>query len=181
MVDQVSNWFINARVRLWKPMVEEIHMLETHQSQKASSQREEHQQPLNALNNNHHLPTGCAIDCENNASTSSQRIGPEFTLKRTRMDATESDGLMRSPYDGHVFHNPQHSRVAAGGNNGGVSLTLGLHQNSVGLSETYPIHAARRLGLDSSGEGYVVSGFAAQNRQFGRDIMEGQIMHEFVG
>lgn len=27
--NQVSNWFINARVRLWKPMVEEIHMLET--------------------------------------------------------------------------------------------------------------------------------------------------------
>lgn len=26
---QVSNWFINARVRLWKPMVEEIHALET--------------------------------------------------------------------------------------------------------------------------------------------------------
>ncbi|CAK7332275.1 unnamed protein product [Dovyalis caffra] len=25
----VSNWFINARVRLWKPMVEEIHTLET--------------------------------------------------------------------------------------------------------------------------------------------------------
>lgn len=27
--NQVSNWFINARVRVWKPMVEEIHMLES--------------------------------------------------------------------------------------------------------------------------------------------------------
>ncbi|MCL7025363.1 hypothetical protein MKW94_013306 [Papaver nudicaule] len=27
----VSNWFINARVRLWKPMVEEVHTLETRQ------------------------------------------------------------------------------------------------------------------------------------------------------
>ncbi|KAE8700823.1 BEL1-like homeodomain protein 3 [Hibiscus syriacus] len=27
--NQVSNWFINARVRLWKPMVEEIHKLES--------------------------------------------------------------------------------------------------------------------------------------------------------
>ncbi|KAG9152517.1 hypothetical protein Leryth_016437 [Lithospermum erythrorhizon] len=26
--NQVSNWFINARVRVWKPMIEEIHMLE---------------------------------------------------------------------------------------------------------------------------------------------------------
>lgn len=30
--NQVSNWFINARVRLWKPMVEEIHTLETNGS-----------------------------------------------------------------------------------------------------------------------------------------------------
>lgn len=27
--NQVSNWFINARVRVWKPMVEEIHTLES--------------------------------------------------------------------------------------------------------------------------------------------------------
>ncbi|XVE69279.1 hypothetical protein DITRI_Ditri09bG0139000 [Diplodiscus trichospermus] len=35
---QVSNWFINARVRLWKPMVEEIHMLELRQAQTPSSE-----------------------------------------------------------------------------------------------------------------------------------------------
>ncbi|OVA17765.1 Homeobox domain [Macleaya cordata] len=34
---QVSNWFVNARVRLWKPMVEEVHMLETLQDQLPSS------------------------------------------------------------------------------------------------------------------------------------------------
>ncbi|KAF8396552.1 hypothetical protein HHK36_018176 [Tetracentron sinense] len=32
--NQVSNWFINARVRIWKPMVEEIHKLETQGSAK---------------------------------------------------------------------------------------------------------------------------------------------------
>lgn len=30
---QVSNWFINARVRIWKPMVEEMHMLGDQQVQ----------------------------------------------------------------------------------------------------------------------------------------------------
>ncbi|XP_061343491.1 BEL1-like homeodomain protein 9 [Gastrolobium bilobum] len=30
---QVSNWFINARVRIWKPMVEEMHMLGEQQAQ----------------------------------------------------------------------------------------------------------------------------------------------------
>ncbi|XP_042512599.1 BEL1-like homeodomain protein 4 [Macadamia integrifolia] len=34
--NQVSNWFINARVRVWKPMVEEIHMLETKGSAKTN-------------------------------------------------------------------------------------------------------------------------------------------------
>ncbi|KAG6498004.1 BEL1-like homeodomain protein 9 [Zingiber officinale] len=35
--NQVSNWFINARVRLWKPMVEEIHSLDMRQKNKTSS------------------------------------------------------------------------------------------------------------------------------------------------
>ncbi|XWS56636.1 hypothetical protein CRYUN_Cryun09bG0102900 [Craigia yunnanensis] len=29
---QVSNWFINVRVRLWKPIVEEMHILELRQA-----------------------------------------------------------------------------------------------------------------------------------------------------
>ncbi|KAL0347362.1 UNVERIFIED_CONTAM: BEL1-like homeodomain protein 9 [Sesamum calycinum] len=178
--NQVSNWFINARVRLWKPMVEEIHMLETRQSQKPS-QREE--QPPNRLND--HLPRSCSIECEN-ASTSIQRIG-EIPLKRNREDPTETatrgnEGPMKFSYD-NLLHNP---RLGVGvchpGGNGGVSLTLGLHQNGMGLSEPYPINAARLFGLESHGDGYVVSGFAAQNREFGRDInMDGQLMHDFVG
>lgn len=160
-------------------MVEEIHMLETRQSQKAT-QREE--QPSNTLND--HLPTSCSIECEN-ASTSIQRIG-EFPLKRTREDTTEtppggSVGQMKLPYD-NLLQNPHLGvGLSNAGGNGGVSLTLGLHQNGVGLTDSYPINAARRFGLDSHGEGYVVSGFAPQNRQFGRDIIDGQIMHDFVG
>ncbi|XP_062191375.1 BEL1-like homeodomain protein 8 [Phragmites australis] len=34
--NQVSNWFINARVRLWKPMVEEMYKLETRSSAAAA-------------------------------------------------------------------------------------------------------------------------------------------------
>lgn len=177
--NQVSNWFINARVRLWKPMVEEIHMLETRQGQKPSQIEE---QPPND-----HLPTSCSIECEN-ASTSVQRIGGDFPLKRSREDPTEGSagtmGQMKMPYDS-LLHTHHHMGVGlsnAGGGSGGVSLTLGLHQNGVGLPDSsYPLNAARRFGLDSHGEGYVVSGFAAQNRQFGRDIIDGQIMHDFVG
>ncbi|CAM8920012.1 unnamed protein product [Rhodiola kirilowii] len=35
--NQVSNWFINARVRLWKPLVEEIHTLDEQQGQQATN------------------------------------------------------------------------------------------------------------------------------------------------
>ncbi|PIN02260.1 hypothetical protein CDL12_25235 [Handroanthus impetiginosus] len=174
----VSNWFINARVRLWKPMVEEIHMLETRQNQKPSQTNE--QQPPNTLND--HLPTGCSTECEN-ASTSIQKTG-DFHLKRSREEANETsrgnEGPIRLPYE-NLLQNPH--QLGIGVSNGGVSLTLGLHQNGVGLSsDSYPMNAARRFGLDSHGEGYVVSGFAAQNRQFGRDhVMDGQLMHDFVG
>ncbi|OWM79030.1 BEL1-like homeodomain protein 1 [Punica granatum] len=34
---QVSNWFINARVRLWKPMVEEMYLEETKENEKNES------------------------------------------------------------------------------------------------------------------------------------------------
>lgn len=152
-------------------MVEEIHMLETRQSQKGS-QREDVSE---------HLPTSCSIEGEN-ASTSIQRSG-DFPLKRSREDPTEAPvggQQMKMAYD-NILHNPQHHMGVGLNGGGGVSLTLGLHQNSVGLGDAYPLNAARRFGLDSHGEGYVVSGFAAQNRQFGRDIIDGQIMHDFVG
>ncbi|XP_073150665.1 BEL1-like homeodomain protein 1 [Henckelia pumila] len=35
---QVSNWFINARVRLWKPMVEEMYLEETKEQEKMGSE-----------------------------------------------------------------------------------------------------------------------------------------------
>ncbi|KAL4335883.1 hypothetical protein GQ457_07G042880 [Hibiscus cannabinus] len=38
---QVSNWFINARVRLWKPMVEEMYMEEMKEQQERSNGSEE--------------------------------------------------------------------------------------------------------------------------------------------
>lgn len=40
---QVSNWFINARVRLWKPMVEEMYMEEIKEQEKANGSKESSQ------------------------------------------------------------------------------------------------------------------------------------------
>lgn len=179
--NQVSNWFINARVRLWKPMVEEIHSLETRQVQKAS-QSEELQDADRMANDN--LPPGNSLVTEN-PSTSTQVI-QELSSKRSRNDFSSNNPIgTEEPMNLFYDSFPRH-RLNIGGNpvggSSGVSLTLGLHQNNgIGLSEPFPMSAAHRFGLDGSSEGFVMGGFEVQNRQFGRDIIGGQLLHDFVG
>lgn len=148
MLIQVSNWFINARVRLWKPMVEEIHMLETRQAQK--SQQKEANDNNASNNNNDHL-----------SSTNESLLKP---------DGHNNNNASSSNHDHHPldlsnthFFPTHHPHAAAGataiGGSGNVSLTLGLHQNHGGitLTEPFPINAAQHfnLGLEANGEGFV--------------------------
>ncbi|XP_047316458.1 BEL1-like homeodomain protein 9 [Impatiens glandulifera] len=186
---QVSNWFINARVRLWKPMVEEIHMLETRQqSQKTECQKDQHHP------NNNHLPIATSSLDQNRLNSIQKSHQLELPSKRGRDDFDSSSighhqeqqqQPVSVPYDnlGSFLGNS---------NNGGgsVSLTLGLHHQNNGMSlvpdQTYP--TVRRLGLDvnmnnnnNNNEGYMFGGFEGQNRPFIREIMGGQLLHDFVG
>ncbi|TYI44747.1 hypothetical protein ES332_A01G259700v1 [Gossypium tomentosum] len=150
--NQVSNWFINARVRLWKPMVEEIHMLETRQKDERNANK----------------------SGDENPSTSAQRVEDKTPSKRTRNELPNvpvgnEQPNMSTSYNSFSTH-PHSSSV---------SLTLGLHQNnSIGLSESFPINAAQcfGLGIEGNSEGYVIGG-----RHFGRDVVGGQLLHDFVG
>ncbi|MFQ6669249.1 hypothetical protein Gotur_034574 [Gossypium turneri] len=150
--NQVSNWFINARVRLWKPMVEEIHMLETRQKDERNANKSGAENP----------------------STSTQGVEENTPSKRTRNELPNvpvgnEQPNMSTSYNSFSTH-PHGSSV---------SLTLGLHQNnSIGLSESFPINAAQcfGLGLEVNSEGYVIGG-----RHFGRDVVGGQLLHDFVG
>ncbi|XP_059296649.1 BEL1-like homeodomain protein 9 [Lycium ferocissimum] len=179
--NQVSNWFINARVRLWKPMVEEIHMLETRQAHKSASQRQGQNNNNNPIE---HFPTS------NNSlpSTSAQQF-QQVPSKRTRNnDPADQVNLSYDNFSSHSRVGVDQMSASSGGN-GGVSLTLGLHQNNsgigiAGLSEPFPRNAARRFGIDANNEGFLFGGgFEAQNRQLGRDhnIIGGQLLHDFVG
>lgn len=71
--NQVSNWFINARVRLWKPMVEEMYQQET---------KEEEEEETEKNPNNAQTPTPSAAA----ASSSTTPTG-----KRSDINAQESD------------------------------------------------------------------------------------------
>ncbi|KAG9151493.1 hypothetical protein Leryth_015097 [Lithospermum erythrorhizon] len=82
--NQVSNWFINARVRLWKPMVEEIYQQETKDIEPGEEEERE-----NNTNNNPNAQVST-----NNASTATPSKAAEIsatTGKRSEFNEHEND------------------------------------------------------------------------------------------
>ncbi|CAL9057978.1 unnamed protein product [Musa banksii] len=107
--NQVSNWFINARVRLWKPMIEEIHMLET----KGTSGMD-----FTSANAKHMMPgtdDGARPSMEPVFAADERSQEPWQGDKRSRVE--ESEMLMS-------FASYQHAMDIGGID--AVSLTLGL-------------------------------------------------------
>ncbi|KAL0842524.1 hypothetical protein Bca101_015769 [Brassica carinata] len=190
--NQVSNWFINARVRVWKPMVEEIHMLETRQSQRSSSSsswRDQRSTTTVLPDNNNNKPSSGAQQRANNNSSPTRRVrndGVHATnnnISNSFMNAgnggSGGGGAVSFSYGIASSNVPGMSSST----NGGVSLTLGLH-HQIGLSEPFPMTTAHRLGLDGGSTGGGGGGYDGQNRQFGRDFIGGsnhQFLHDFVG
>lgn len=79
--NQVSNWFINARVRLWKPMVEEMYQQELNEAEVEAEDREMNQS--NSNNSGHQTqtpPTSTATATE-----------PPPPQKRSDINAAEND------------------------------------------------------------------------------------------
>ncbi|VFQ90942.1 unnamed protein product [Cuscuta campestris] len=193
--NQVSNWFINARVRLWKPMVEEIHNLETRQAQKNSQKKEQshkNQSEHSSMRNNTAVPcedaNGSAMHHHQVQDHHHHQQQTLLSSKRTRDEADGDNNSMGGRGDGaHEAAAMEMSASSYGGNMsrlgfgpttaGGVSLTLGLHQNNeLGLSgpadSSFPANAAQRFGLDAtSSQGFVVSGFDAHSSQYGRGMI----------
>ncbi|GAB2273457.1 BEL1-like homeodomain protein [Dionaea muscipula] len=124
---QVSNWFINARVRLWKPMVEEIHALETRQAQKAS--QTQHREEYNSGRCNDNVPSANMLDAPSTLALQDQE------LKHARKFLPELRGATDHSVNLQYYQFPN---TVCGGS--GVSLTLDLHQdNRIGSPEPFPI------------------------------------------
>ncbi|CAD6271965.1 unnamed protein product [Miscanthus lutarioriparius] len=199
--NQVSNWFINARVRLWKPMVEEIHNLEMRQLQKNTSvdksqlgmQQIQHSsdssgKPSDPSNSQRGQSSGMT---RNLSSPASRHIQDELH---------DIPGQVSFAYNGLPTHHglalshPQQAQavsagigvggVAAGG--GGVSLTLGLHQNNrtyiaEPLPAALPLNLPHRFGLEDVSDPYVIGSFGGQDRHFTKGLGGHHLLHDFVG
>lgn len=132
---QVSNWFINARVRLWKPMVEEIHMLETKGTAGVD---------LNSVKNDRRaFPDNGDVDIQTNNAVSDKqsecstaypvintegRQNPELWHldKRTRVDEYQIPSTVDGGLIGFVPYCGGMENVGLGA----VSLTLGLRHSA---------------------------------------------------
>uniref|UniRef100_A0A5B6YLW1 Putative BEL1-like homeodomain protein 9 n=1 Tax=Davidia involucrata TaxID=16924 RepID=A0A5B6YLW1_DAVIN len=138
--NQVSNWFINARVRVWKPMVEEIHSLETKGLGEANSnpgrndgkpatvgasRPNDNQQLTNRLSIN--AMSNKQLECSEIGSLDGQSAEHWNQEKRSRVEC-QIPGSMDGSLMGFVpYHRSGGLEI---GGLGAVSLTLGLRQSA---------------------------------------------------
>ncbi|KAI4365522.1 hypothetical protein MLD38_021501 [Melastoma candidum] len=178
---QVSNWFINARVRLWKPMVEEIHMLEMQQKQKTSQALPRDERNVTQTSKNP-FPSSSSVP-----STSAPRLNNPLAM-RTIGEIPADGSSLRNERTHLLSHVVGESKEKA--KTSGVTLTLGLHHqnnNVMSVSTAVPVGAVQQrlgLGLEMNGEGHVMGGsYGLQERHFERDAYGGnvQVLRDFAG
>ncbi|XP_043705915.1 homeobox protein BEL1 homolog [Telopea speciosissima] len=160
---QVSNWFINARVRLWKPMVEEMYLEETKEEQqdnvgsssdgitgfdKKNSCGPSHSQNSHSCSEEDMKPT---LDSFSSSIVNNPDKGEESRMKGTAFGGVDLD-----------FSSYNHHMTMAMDSNG-VSLTLGLQQLEYCQSVHYSI-------LDGE----------EQNLPY-RNLMGSQLLHDLAG
>ncbi|KAI3804941.1 hypothetical protein L1987_26839 [Smallanthus sonchifolius] len=153
---QVSNWFINARVRLWKPMVEEMYKEEAGDAEIESNSSSENA-PKSTKGDGK-----TSVDQEDmNQSTAasgfdskSSNQAPNVEITGTSNDSDFQNMMVQSNNSG------EHVRLMAAAyqmpprfgngnrNGGGVSLTLGLQHSEDG---SLPPMASHGRGGGSSG------------------------------
>ncbi|KAL2488704.1 BEL1-like homeodomain protein 9 [Forsythia ovata] len=154
--NQVSNWFINARVRVWKPMVEEIHMLETKgMTETGSNAAKTDGKPPSegsAQSNGIQSLNSLGITAVSNKQMDCSRIstsvcqGDELSAdlwnqeKRSRVEFQIPASLDGSFMDYVPYHR---SGLEIGGL-GAVSLTLGLRQSAESAQQLQPEHHLRQ-------------------------------------
>ncbi|KAK7406120.1 hypothetical protein VNO78_07737 [Psophocarpus tetragonolobus] len=191
---QVSNWFINARVRLWKPMVEEMYLEEVKEHEKSIASSEGATGPDNDVNENVENPPGrsedqkpslvridseCASSIINNHTPDNKNDpkGQEQCFGSVELDFSS----YTHPSSGMVSYG---SNDRNGNNQNGVSLTLGLQQHGVSLA--FPpatqtsLYYPRDQIEDCQPVQYSLLDGEAQNLPY-RNLMGAQLLHDLAG
>ncbi|TYI34765.1 hypothetical protein ES332_A03G032300v1 [Gossypium tomentosum] len=134
---QVSNWFINARVRLWKPMVEEMYLEETkeHENNNMASpngatntnQNDQKPTPDQLVRVDSECLSSIVTNLDKNDPKSAKTIETHQSLHHHhhhhQQQSFATYGAMELDFSSYNHHQ------AAASNGGGVSLTLGLQQH----------------------------------------------------
>ncbi|XP_012471784.1 homeobox protein BEL1 homolog [Gossypium raimondii] len=134
---QVSNWFINARVRLWKPMVEEMYLEETkeHENNNMASpngatntnQNDQKPTPDQLVRVDSECLSSIVTNLDKNDPKSAKTIETRHSLHHHhhhhQQQSFATYGAMELDFSSYNHHQ------AAASNGGGVSLTLGLQQH----------------------------------------------------
>ncbi|KAL0366144.1 UNVERIFIED_CONTAM: BEL1-like homeodomain protein 2 [Sesamum radiatum] len=115
--NQVSNWFINARVRLWKPMVEQMYQQEFHHQDVQDSPAQ--QEPKPQENTNAPQPAEKTPASKTTSEVDGATSAASYEYRR----------FMENP--DVVLGSDQFGLVGVGAQGGGgeVSLTLGLRNS----------------------------------------------------
>eukprot|EP01018_Ginkgo_biloba_P034446 Gb_39741 [translate_table: standard] len=105
---QVSNWFINARVRLWKPMVEEMYLQETKESSETDLT------PVKRKENETREKTGSPLGDEKNMNKHGKMM----------LDGGGSDKQSASECEGSKLDHGGSTSQTAQESSGGMSMPL---------------------------------------------------------
>ncbi|XP_031488666.1 homeobox protein BEL1 homolog [Nymphaea colorata] len=126
---QVSNWFINARVRLWKPMVEEIHMMESRNSVSSDFSSVNKPESVAIIGESRSSQAFRAPDGRQNCDNSDHPLGHLLPTKQFSANVSQIPIYKdRSIGDNSMLYQQNEASVKttrATGGIGGVYLSLG--------------------------------------------------------
>ncbi|WVZ82945.1 hypothetical protein U9M48_030145 [Paspalum notatum var. saurae] len=172
---QVSNWFINARVRLWKPMIEEMYTEEEKQQSQAATQN-----PIAVKPEQHNTTTTTAAIGESHfraaAGSSSAMVSSSIVT-----DSADHLFMSSSCYPNMLLHGGGHHHGGGGGGAAAVSLTLGLqhHQQPFIAASSSAMMHQRSLMLEHGDGG---DGHEPQALLPYRDLMGSHhLLHDLAG
>ncbi|KAK1263926.1 BEL1-like homeodomain protein 1 [Acorus gramineus] len=141
---QVSNWFINARVRLWKPMVEEMYAEELKEQEDDNDNDND-----SASKSSAPPPPPPSDEVETSEPFEPKKAAHMDYLQQPpppQRDSTQlgMDGFMKF---GQYFDGEQQQMRFS---NNGVSLTLGLPHCEGGIHQSIPLGSTDFLGGGST-------------------------------